>query len=160
MKKIHQNLLKFFESKILVGILYGMGIILAIILIFLGGFSVGFKKASFNKAWSENYERNFGRKPNQAPFGKNDFPNAHGAVGEIIKIELPNIVVQDKDNTEKIITINENTTIQKGKETIKSSDLKIDDLVVIIGAPNSSGQIEAKFIRIMPAGMPNPPMPR
>ena len=33
--------------------------------------------------------------------------------------------------------------------TIK--DLKIDDFVVVIGTPDEQGQIEAKFIRIMPS---------
>lgn len=151
MKKIHEKILKIFESKILVRILYIAGIAIVLILIFSAGFSVGFHKASFGRAWGENYEKNFGMMPEHPEFGKDNFPNAHGAVGKIIKIELPTIIVQDKDQTEKVVLINENTKIQKMRQPVEQKDLKVDDFAVIIGSPNDKGQIEAKFIRIMPS---------
>jgi hypothetical protein len=40
--------------------------------------------------------------------------------------------------------------IERLRETVKISDLKVDDFVVVIGEPNDSGQIEAKFIRLLP----------
>ena len=43
------------------------------------------------------------------------------------------------------------------KSNITTNDLKLDDFVVVIGTPNTQGQIEAKFIRVMPIGMPVPP---
>jgi len=153
MQKLHEKILKIFESKVLVGILYGVGIVIVIVLIFSAGVSVGFRKASFGRAWGENYERNFGMMPNRPPFGKDNFPNAHGAAGEIIKVELPILIVQDRENTEKVILIADDTKIQKMREDVKIDELKINDFVVIIGSPNDKGQIEAKFIRIMP--MPN-----
>ncbi len=143
-------MLQLFESKILVGILYGVGIVIVLILIFSAGVSVGFHKASFGRAWEENYGRNFGMMPEGSDFGKNNFPNAHGAIGKIIKIELPTIIVQDKDNLEKVVLIKDDTKIEKMKMEIKSSDLAIDDFIVVIGSPDSQGQIEAKFIRIIP----------
>lgn len=163
MKKIHEKMLQIFESKVLVGILYGIGIIIILIIVFSAGVSVGFHKASFGRAWGDNYERNFGMMENMGMvqngpgFLGDNFPNAHGAVGKIIKIELPTIIVQDKDNTEKVILIKDDTKIQKAKEDLKDTDLKIDDFVVIIGSPDDKGQIEAKFIRVMPAGLPNIP---
>ena len=159
MQKIHKKILELLESKILVGILYGVGIVIVLILIFSAGISVGFHKASFGRAWGENYERNFGLMPpnHDLGFGEENFPNANGAVGKIIKIELPTIIVADKDNTEKVVLIKDDTKIEKMKMEIKSSDLAIDDFVVVIGSPNDKGQIEAKFIRIMPAGMLVPP---
>jgi hypothetical protein len=93
-------------------------------------------------------------------FGNDNFPNAHGAIGKIIKKELPTIIVQDKDNTEKVVLIKADTQIQKIKEKATQADLKIDDFIVVIGTPNEQGQIEAKFIRIMPAGMPGMPLPQ
>ena len=146
MKKIHEQLEKVFKSKVLVGILYGVGIVIIAGLIFSAGISVGFHKASFGRAWGENYQRNFGMMG-----GRDNFPNAHGAIGKIIKIELPTIIVQDKDNTEKVVLIKDDTKIQKMQDEIKSSDLKIDDFLVVIGSPDTQGQVEAKFIRIMPA---------
>jgi len=157
MKKIYEDFKKVFESKISVGILYGVGILIVVILIFSAGVSVGFHKASFGKAWGENYERNFGMKPNQQMIGQDNFPNAHGSIGKIIKIELPTIVVQDKDNIEKLILIKDNTQVQKMRNTLTVNDLKVDDFIVVIGNPNEQGQIEAKLIRMVPSPelMPN-----
>ena len=164
MKKIHEKLKWVLESKILLGILYGIGSVFVLATVFSAGISVGFHKASFEKAWGDNYERNFGMMRGDMMDRFNGFqrelPNAHGAVGRIIKIELPTIIVADKDNTEKVVLIDETTQIQKMRTEIKSSDLKIDDFAVIIGAPDDKGQIDAKFIRVMPVGMPgNIPVP-
>ena len=159
MKKIYEDIKKVFESKIATGILIGVGTLIIAMLIFSAGIAVGFHKASFGHAWGENYERNFGIRYNHFGLGKDNFPNAHGAIGKIIKIELPTIIVQDqKDNTEKVVLINDDTQIQKMMTNIKMGDLSVDDYVVVIGSPDDQGQIEAKFIRVMPMGMPlNPP---
>jgi len=160
MKKIYEDIKNVFESKVSFRILCAVGIVIVSLLIFSAGVTVGFYKASFGRAWGDNYERNFGMMPNRPMFGQDNFPNANGAIGKIIKITLPTIIVQDKDNTEKVILIKDDTKIQKMMSTVKSSDLAIDDFVVIIGSPNTQGQIEAKLIRIMPAGMPIPPPPQ
>jgi hypothetical protein len=160
MKKIYEDIKNVFESRVVFRILCAIGIIIVSLLIFSAGITVGFYKASFGRAWGDNYERNFGMMPNRPMFGQDNFPNANGAIGKIIKITLPTIIVQDKDNTEKVILIKDDTKIQKMMSEVKPSDLAIDDFVVIIGSPNDQGQIEAKLIRIMPAGMPLPPPPQ
>ena len=160
MKKIYEDIKKVFESRITLKVLCVLGVIIVALLIFSAGVTVGFRKASFGRAWGDNYEHNFGMRPNRPMFGQDNFPNANGAIGKIIKITLPTIVVQDKDNTEKVILIKDDTKIQKMMSVVKSSDLAIDDFVVIIGSPNTQGQIEAKLIRIMPAGMPAPLPPQ
>ena len=157
MKKIFEDIKKVFESKTSFRILSGIGVVVVALLIFSAGVSVGFHKASFGRAWGDNYERNFGMRPNRPFFGEDNFPNANGAIGKIIKITLPTIIVQDKNNTEKVVSIQDNTQIEKMMTNISANDLALDDFVVVIGTPNSQGQIEAKFIRIMPAGMPVPP---
>jgi hypothetical protein len=157
MEKTNENIKKIFEGKVLFRILYGIGIIIIALLIFYAGIRVGFHKASFGHAWGDNYERNFGMMQNRPMFGNDNFPNAHGAIGKIIKITLPTIIVQDRDNTEKVILIKNDTEIQKLKENITSNGLKIDNFIIVIGTPNEQGQIEAKFIRIMPLGMIVPP---
>lgn len=154
MKNIKEKIAKVFESKIFIGILYGIGIMIILMVVFSLGASFGSHKASFGKAWGENYERNFGRmSPPALGLGSNkdSFPNAHGAIGKIIKIELPTIIVQDKDNTEKVILLKEDTKIQKMKSKLATNDLNVDDFIVVIGSPNEIGQIEAKLIRIMPS---------
>ena len=49
------------------------------------------------------------------------------------------------------------TQVEDMRSKIANTDLKLNDFVVVIGEPNSQGQIEAKFIRVMPVGMPVPP---
>ena len=154
MKKISEEIKKIFDSKASFRILCGVGIFIVALLIFSAGIDVGFHKASFGRDWGENYERNFGFGPDHPLLGNDNFPNANGAIGKIIKIELPTVIVEDKDGTEKVILIKDDTQIQNIKTLVTSNDLKIDNFVVVIGAPNTRGQIEAKFIRIMPLGMP------
>lgn len=114
---------------------------------------VGYKKTMFRCDWGKNYEMNFGpHKPlpemnRKEPFG--DFSNAHGTIGKIIRIDLPSIVVLDeKEKIEKVILIDEKTEIINNREYFKKENLKLDERVIIIGAPNSLGQIEARFIRL------------
>jgi len=155
MKKISENIKNAFESKLSFRILGAVGIVIVILLIFSAGVTVGFHKASFGQAWEENYEKNFGMKPNHPVF--DNFPNASGAIGKIIKIKLPTIIVQSREGTEKVILLKTDTQIQKMRESITENDLRLDDFVVVIGTPNTQGQIEAKLIRVMPLGMPVPP---
>jgi hypothetical protein len=151
MKNIYEKVKKAFESKILVGILYGIGGVVVILFIFLAGVDVGQEKASFGSAWGEHYYENFGMMNRGIPGGMmGNLPNAHGAIGKIIKIELPTIIVQDIDNTEKVILTTDDTKIVNVGNNNSVADLKVDQSIVVIGSPNAQGQIEAKFIRIMP----------
>lgn len=164
MEKIHTELKKVLESKVFIKVLYTAGIILIAMAIFSAGISVGFHKASFGRAWGDNYYNNFGM-GHKNEIGKgfkkmgmmDYFPNAHGAVGKIIKIELPTIIVSDKDNTEKVVLIKDDTKIQRMREeNLTTKDLTVDSFIVVIGSPNDKGQIEAKLIRIMPMDIPSP----
>ena len=143
------------DSKAFRRVIYSLGILIIVFFIFQAGMAVGFKEASFGRDWNSNYAMNFGPERGGLPemidgkFG--DFPNAHGAIGKIIKMELPTVVVLDeKDNTEKLVLINQKTEIRQMRNIINQDQLKIDDHVIIIGAPNSSGQIEARLIRLLP----------
>ncbi len=159
MKKIYEDIKKVFESKVSTKILIIIGLAIVAMLIFSAGIFVGFHKAGFGRDWGENYERNFGMRSGGMMFGRDNFPNSHGAVGKILKIESPTIIVQDtKDNTEKIILIKDDTRIQKMMTNITANDLVVNDYIVVIGSPNSQGQIEAKLIRVMPSPelMPGP----
>lgn len=143
---------KIFESKTSKIIISLLGLLVLILFVFRAGISVGHKKAMFRCDWGRNYEANFGP-AGPGPLMREPFmelmPNAHGSIGKIIKIDLPSIVVLDeKENTEKIVLINEMTEIREARGSSKQEDLKIDERVVIIGEPNSLGQIEAKFIRL------------
>lgn len=143
--------------------LFGLLGFLLLIFVFKVGEIVGARKADFSCRWSDNYQRNFGG-PRQGflkGFGDKDFIEANGTVGQIIKIApsasgqaSSTLVIKGRGDIEKIILVNASTTIKNLEKTVQASDLKVDDMVVVIGQPNDNGQIEAKLIRIMPA----PPM--
>ncbi len=130
----------------------GIVIFAILLIVFKAGLLVGSKKADFSCRWSNNYHRNFAGPRNGflSGFGDRDFIEANGTFGQIIKIDGQTLVVKGQENVEKIILIKNDTVINFLRETIKISDLKIDDSVVIVGAPNDAGQIEAKLIRVIP----------
>src|SRR3989344_2811909 len=136
--KAHQNkpqntIAEFFNSKIFRIIFFSLAGFIAVLLIFKIGMIAGYKKADFSRRWTENYHMNFGgpRGGFLRDFDDRDFMGAHGIAGQVIKIQDSEIVISLRD-------------------AIKISDIKIDEFIVVIGESNKDGQIEAKFIRIMP----------
>ncbi len=139
--------------------------LVVLLLIFGAGIEVGFRKASHSFRWGENYHRNFGG-PRQGfmqdmgRLGKEDYMDANGTVGQILKIDGQTITMKGRDNVEKIILVDTKTSIRSARGTISFAELKPDDLIVVIGEPNDAGQIVAKFVRVMPpppADLPLPP---
>jgi len=151
---------KFFQSRTFKIILFVIGGVVVALLILQAGIFVGYRRAGFSYRWGDNYYRTFG---GPGPGGMMDiprqnFPNAHGTTGKIIKIDLPTFVVEERGNIEKIVLIKDDTAIVRFRDKIKPADLKVDDSIVVIGQPNDAGQIEAKIIRVMPAGPPVAPL--
>ncbi|MFA5029759.1 MAG: hypothetical protein WC518_03375 [Patescibacteria group bacterium] len=143
---------KLVQSKTFRGFLYGIAAFIIILIVFRLGVVVGFREASFSYRWGDNYHRNFAG-PQQGflnDFSGQNFINAHGIIGQIIKIDDLSLVIKGQDNIEKIVSLKDNTPIQRFRETIKYGDLKTGDYIVVIGEPNKTGQIEANFIRILP----------
>lgn len=150
-------------SKTFKRLIYIFGVLAVACLIFEVGVFVGGNRASFGRDWGDNYEKNFGSPHrnirmmggNIGDFG--NLPNPNGAIGKIIKVELPTIIVLDpKDNTEKVILVNDQTEIRNMREKVSMNALALDRNIIVIGSPNSSGQIEAKLIRFLPAPLPLP----
>ena len=89
------------------GILIGIGVAILVLVIFQAGMVAGYHKARFGARFGDNFERNF-----VGPKGRNfedrlpgpGMPGGHGAVGEIVSISLPQIVVAGPDNLEKMIS--------------------------------------------------------
>ncbi len=146
------DLKQIYESKKARHIFFGICIAIVALLIFQAGVFVGFKKAEFAEQFGGNYYRTFGTsRDKMGGFFREDIAGGHGASGKIIKINLPTFVVAEPDNTEKIISINDDTILRRFRDEINETDLKIDDSVLVLGSPNSSGQIIAKFIRLLPS---------
>ena len=141
---------KYFKSSLL--ILVSLIVLLGV---FRLGVLIGFRKANFSYRWEENYPRNFGGQLGRPPLSmpRGDFPregfiNPHGTTGQVLKIDGETLVIKGDDNIEKTVVATTTTIIQKFRDRIKISDIKPDDSVIIIGNPGSSGQIDAKFIRV------------
>ena len=146
------KLKEIIKSKLYLVIAISLAAIVILFLIFGAGMYVGYHKARFSYQWAENYHKNFAgpRGGFFSDFGGKDLIDSHGVSGQIMKIDGSTLVIKGRDNVEKIVVIKDDTTIERFREIIKSSDLKVDDFIVVIGEPNNPGQIEAKFLRIMP----------
>jgi len=151
---------KILQSKAFTGVIIAVIALIILLLGFKLGSIVGAKRANFSCRWSDNYHRNFGGPQNGflGGIGDKDFIEANGTFGQIIKTDSSNIVIRGRNDIEKTILINDETVIKSLQKTVKPSDLEVDDMVVVIGEPNNSGQIEAKLIRVMPP-LPTPPSP-
>ena len=142
---------KFFTSGTIPKVITILVIILVFLLIFQAGFVVGFRKAAFSFNWNKNYMMN-GHDPRSimAPFMYDrDGINPHGAVGEIISINLPSILVKRTSGTEEVINIGPKTDIRSMRQIASTSDLTLHKQVIVIGEANSNGQIDATLIRIL-----------
>ncbi len=157
--KLGQFVGQFVQSKKFMAMIAGLVGLAVLIGTFSLGVFVGYHKARFSYAWGENYHNNFGgpRGGLFQDFSGKEFMDAHGTFGQVVKIDGSTLVVKGSDNVEKIVVVNDDTSIMRLKNAIKISDLKINDNIVVIGEPNEQGQIEAKFIRFLPA-VPGVPM--
>jgi hypothetical protein len=140
----------FFQSIQFKRLIILLGGIVAALLIFQLGVFVGFRKANFAFRWGENYHTTFGGPKNGflGEFEGRDYINGHGVSGNVIKIEGDILVIKSGENVEKKVVADFGTTVRKGRETLKISEIKIDDQIVVIGSPKDDGSILAKLIRV------------
>ena len=153
-----EKIKKFFETKKFEKIILVVSIFILALVIFQLGVFVGFHKASFSNRWGENYRETFGGKHGgmmRMMWRDDDYSTAHGAVGKIIKLELPKIIMIGSDNVEKVVVLKNDTVVLSSRDKISATDLKVDDYIVTIGSPNNLGEVEAKLIRVMPTLMMN-----
>jgi len=140
-----------------------VGGLIVLILVFQAGMSVGFRKARFSYQWGGNYHKMFGGPQGgfagdfRRDFEGQDFMNANGVTGAILKVDGRTLVIRGVGGTEQVVVLSDSTVIRAGRETVKPGDLTTADSVVVIGEPDASGQIDAKFIRVFPAEPPAGP---
>lgn len=139
---------KFLQSATFKKILFVIGILLSATVIFRAGERVGYSKALFSYRFGDNYIRAFGR-PERGPMSGPRLFNPHGVSGKIIKVDLPTLVVEEQDKTEKIVSVSTSTVIRHFRDALNSSDLKPNDNIVVIGAPLESAAVEARLIRVI-----------
>lgn len=126
-------------------------VIVATLIIFNLGMRIGYMKASYTNAGGENVYRQLtpGIKRHMPGFIQDISSGAHGANGKIISITLPTITVADKEGIEKIVRIEDQTILRSIRSDITENDLRVGDMVVVIGEPNEDTEISARFIRIV-----------
>lgn len=128
-------------------LLIALGGLVMVGLIFGAGFLIGRRSTRANRA---------------APAAPNNSViSGHGAIGEIVQIENETITLQTHDGATQIIVTNKNTRIERGLQKttrLTLRDLKPGDRILVIGAPDGKGQIDAKLIRVIerPALTPTP----
>lgn len=140
------DLKNFHQSKTLRGVLIGIGVALIVLAIFQAGLMVGYRRAMFADRVGNFYYRAFGNE-------NRDFealPGGHGAAGKVAKITLPTFVIEQPNNTEETVRITDDTEIRRFRQSVGSDQIKINDLVVVLGSPNSNGEVAARLIRLLP----------
>lgn len=142
------------NAKLFSIILIVIGMLIILLGIFWIGMFVGFTKANFSRQWGNNYHRLFEGEPRQKigpppRRGNEFFMNANSASGSVIKIEGNTIYLKGDDNVERSVLLLDSAVIRRGKKNIKITEIKQDENLLVLGSPSSTGQIEAKFIRIL-----------
>ena len=152
-----QKISRAIESKnFRIGII-AIGGVIILLFSFKAGVEVGYHKASYAFGWGEHYYDNI-----IAPRGEKSmmtnrrFINPHGTLGTVIKTGDEFLTVKDQDGVEKTVLVSKDTVINKGRGSASLNDIKTDEHVVIIGEANDNGQIQARFVRIMPKNFPLP----
>jgi hypothetical protein len=177
-KKIHNRLMRsrLVTSSKYSNIVVGMALLLTVLIIFQAGILVGFHKAMYAGKFGNNYykafDKNFNKGRNHGKHGfersreglmsgnrftnntqrfDTDIPAGFGAVGKIIKVDLPLLVIEGPDNVEKFVKITDQTIIRKFKEVLTTTDLAVEEYAVVLGEPDTDGEIIARLIRLLPA---------
>ncbi len=141
------------EKKWLIWTLIAVGELALILLVFRVGEVIGVERANFNSGWAANYGRFFGE-PRQGFFqAVGELPPpvpAFGNVGTVLSVGNNQLVMEDNSMNEKTVAVSSSTTIREGLNEIITSGIATGSQIIVIGVPNSQGQIVARFIRVFP----------
>lgn len=151
MKKYITKMRDFVETENFRRTIKVLGILALVLFIFQVGVFVGFRKASFYGEFGNNFRNNFGGPRNEfRGMMEKGVPNAHGAMGKVIDISLPTMVIAGDDGIEKIVSIGDKCLVRRLRDNIRVGDISVGDSVVVIGAPGKDGKIKAQLIRVTP----------
>jgi hypothetical protein len=135
-------------KKILAGLL---GVALALC-IFQAGIFVGYHKASFSYRMGDNFHEAYGNDHGRPGMGipPRDFVGGNEALGKVISVNLPTITIADLSGTEKIITVDQTTSVRRMRDTVTAATIAVGDRTVIFGTTGTDGTIKATLVRIIP----------
>ncbi len=152
----HNPMKNYFRSNAVSKIILALSILLVILLIFQAGVLMGYRQGFFASNWNGAHGQ-YMTSPDSifAPFiHDSDDVNPHGAIGNIVSIHFPSLLIKGPNSAEQVVNISSTTSIRFMHGNASTSDLVPGNSVIIVGEPQSNGSISAAFIRIMP--MPNP----
>ncbi|OGO40607.1 MAG: hypothetical protein A2Z03_04005 [Chloroflexi bacterium RBG_16_56_8] len=95
--------------------------------------------------------------PRPAPWFAAFFSGAHGAVGTIRNIDGQTITLKLRDGSSQTVLFDRETRIEKNRQRLAFSDLKIGDQILVIGSPNDQGEIKARWVRVLDNNSPHSP---
>jgi len=143
----------FLESRTVRTILWVLGGLIVLFVVFGLGIAVGYERAGFAAGFDRNYYRIFfGGPPPDGAVGMMAPPMPaaiHGVVGTVIDLGTSTISVADRQDNEQSVVISPGTVLRNSDGTITIAGIAVGDTIAVIGEPNSEGQIDARFIRII-----------
>jgi hypothetical protein len=86
-----------------------------------------------------------------------DYINGYGVSGSVVRLDGKNIVIKERDSVERLVLVDENTSLRLGSTSIEAADLRPNTRVVVIGNPTDTGSILAQLIRVLDSHLPPPP---
>ena len=114
--------------------LVAVGVLVAAGTVFAAGFFVG--RSSANAASFNNLSRGVNR-------------GGHGAIGAIQSVVDQKIILSMRGGKTQVILISTETRLEKNYQKIGLTDFKINDQVIVIGSPNSEGEINARLVGVI-----------
>jgi uncharacterized membrane protein len=142
----------FLESRKVRAVLWILGGLVVLVVVFGLGITVGYDRAGFASGFDRNYFRIFFGAPPGGPVGLMAPPMpvaTHGVVGTVIDLGTSTISVKDQQGNEQSVAVSSDTDIRNGNGNIMIGDFVVGDQIAVIGEPNGDGQIDAHFIRIL-----------
>jgi hypothetical protein len=143
----------FLESKKVRAVLIILGGLIVLFVVFGLGIAVGYQRAGFASGFDKNYFRIFYGASPGGPVGMMAPPPApvaaHGIVGTVIDVGTSTVSLTDQMNNEHSVAISSGTVIRDGDNDSAISSMAVGDQIAVIGDPDSDGQIDARFIRIL-----------
>ncbi len=158
--KLSYGMHNIHKSKWFIAAVAGLVEIILLLLVFRLGMVLGAHRAEFEGVWAKNYGRLFGepKKDFFAEFSRDDRINPFGNAGIVLSANGNIFVMKSSNNIEKTILVTTSTIIRSRMSTIGVSDIKVGDPIVVIGDPNGSGEIVARFVRTFPLPSSLPPL--
>jgi hypothetical protein len=149
----------FMSSKGIRYVLWGLGAVVVLLLVFGAGVAVGYRSGLFSSRFGENYYRNFVGGGPGSPMGMPSPASQHGTIGTVISVGSSTIATKDPGGNEQSIVVDEDTVIREADRTITIDGIEDGDQIAVIGEPNDVGQIDARFIRVFDTSSSAPDIP-